>query len=222
MIRASTSPGGPQHEGHSRRLTEVVAPAYHSRRPFSLAMNVHFASPHVRINSLSFLTSSNVIPQINLRVLSVPLNPQLRSMTLSSCSATPVVLSNGLSKILSGLFFLFPFPFPVHGTTGRSIGSKIPTPWISERTNVLFVRNTSAKGFIPSQDTSYSFANRIARSEVSLWIIVLTLVCAENVHGGQTKVVDVSVVGDRYDGGRMMRFPQVVQVMYGHGRRLRQ
>ena len=194
--RASTSPAGPQHAGHSLRLAELVAPAYHSRRPFSLALNTHFASPHAWTNSPSLFTSSNVIPQMNLRVLSVPLNPQLRSMTLSSCSATPVVLSSGLSKILSG-FFPLPFPFPVHGTTRRSIGSKISTPWISERTNVLLVRNTSAKGLIPSQDTSYSFANMIARSDVSLWIIVLMPVCTENVHGGQTKVVGVSVVGDR-------------------------
>lgn len=197
VYRARILPAGPQHEGHSFRLAEVVAPAYHSRRPFSLALNVHLASPHARTNCPSSFTSSNVIPQIHLRVPSVPLNPQLRSMTLSSCSATPVVLSRGLSRIRNGLFFPFPFPFPVHGTTGRSIGSKIPTPWISERTNVLLVRNTSVKGLIPSQDTSYSFANRIARSEVSLWIIVLMPVCAENVHGGQTKVVGASVVGDR-------------------------
>jgi hypothetical protein len=194
---ASTSPAGPQQAGHSLRLAEVAAPAYHSRRPFLLALNVHFASPHDRTNSSSPFTSSNVIPQISVRVLSVPLNPQLRSITPSSCAATFAVFSNGLSKIFSGLFSPFPFPFPVHGTTGRSIGAKIPTPWISERINVLFVRNTSVKGLIPSQDTSYSFANRIARSEVSLWMIVLMPVCAENVHGGQTKVVGVSVVGAR-------------------------
>ena len=46
VYRASIPPAGPQHEGHSFRLVEVVAPAYHSRRPFSLALNVHFAFPH--------------------------------------------------------------------------------------------------------------------------------------------------------------------------------
>jgi hypothetical protein len=191
------SPAGPQHAGHNLRLVEVAAPAYHSRKPFSLALNTHFASPHAGTKSPSFFTSSNVIPQTNLRVLTVPLNPQLRSMTLSNCPATSGVLRRGLSKIFSGLFFPFPLPLPVHGTTGRSIGSKIPTPWISESTNVLLVRNTSANGLIPSHDTSYSFANRIARSEVSLWITVLMPVCAENVHGGQTNVAAVSVVGER-------------------------
>ena len=132
-------PVGPEPEGHSLRLAEVVAPAYHCRNPSSLALNVHFAPSHARINCSSSFTSSNVIPQTHLRVLSVPLNLQLRSMTLSSCSATSAVLSKGLSRIFSGFFFPFPFPFSVHGPTGRSIGSKFSTPWISERTNVLLV-----------------------------------------------------------------------------------